>query len=506
MIPFRRIALLSLALLPAAHRALAADAPAPAAKRPPNVVLIYADDLGYGDVGCNGSTYIKTPQIDAIAAAGCRFTGGYCTAATCTPSRYSILTGQYPWRKHGTQILPGDAALIIEPGRQTLASVFKDAGYATAAIGKWHLGFGDGKAPIDWNKDIAPGPRELGFDYSYLMPSTLDRVPCVFMENQKVVGLDPADPIRVDYRKKVGDEPTGKEHPELLRMKLTQGHDGTIVNGVSRIGFMKGGKAARWVDEDIADTIVAKACAFMEKNRDKPFFLYFAAHDIHVPRMPHPRFVGKSGLGPRGDAILEFDWSVGALAKKLEELNLSNDTLVIITSDNGPVLDDGYADQAAQKFRGLPVAGPFSGGKYCVAEGGCRVPFIVKWPARVKPGVSAAMVSQVDFVASFAALLGQKVAPTANDSQNVLPALLGESPTGRASYVEQGFHPQGIRVDHWKLIFSGDGGNRGAKNGLYDLDSDPAERHDLTAGNREKAKAMLETYERIKLGGPAQSE
>jgi arylsulfatase A-like enzyme len=476
----------------------AAGATAPSAKRSPNVVLIYADDLGYGDVGCNGSTYIKTPNVDALAAAGCRFTSGYCTAATCTPSRYSILTGEYPWRKSGTQILPGDAKLIIEPGRQTLASVFHDAGYATAAVGKWHLGFGEGKGDVDWNHEVKPGPHELGFDYSYLMPSTLDRVPCVFMENQKVVGLDPADPIEVNYRKKVGDEPTGKEHPELLRMKLSLGHDGTIINGVSRIGFMKGGKSARWVDEDIADTIVGKACAFMEKNKEKPFFLYFASHDIHVPRMPAKRFVGKSGLGPRGDSILEFDWSVGALEKKLEELHLAEDTIVILTSDNGPVLDDGYADQAAEKFAGLPVAGPFSGGKYCIAEGGCRVPFIVKWPGRIKPGVSAAVVSQVDLLASFASFLHQKVSPTARDSENVLPALLNESPKGRDAYVEQGMGPQGIRVDRWKLIWKGDGGNRGAKAGLYDLETDPAERHDLTNEQPAKTEELGKRYEEIK--------
>ena len=470
------------------------------AARPPNVVLIYADDLGYGDVGCNGSKYILTPNMDHVAAAGCRFTSGYCTAATCTPSRYSILTGQYPWRKKGTQVLPGDAAMIIEPGRQTLASVFKSAGYVTAAIGKWHLGFGDGKGPINWNVEVKPGPREVGFDYSYLMPSTLDRVPCVFMENQRVVNLDPADPIEVSYGKKVGAEPTGKEHPEMLRMGLTVGHDGTIINGVSRIGFMSGGKKARWVDEEIADTIVAKACAFMETNKDKPFFVYFASHDIHVPRMPNRRFVGKSGLGPRGDAILEFDWSVGELTRKLDELKLTENTMLIITSDNGPVLDDGYADQAAEKFKGLPVAGPFSGGKYCIAEGGCRVPFMIRWPARIKPGVSDAIVSQVDFLASFAALLHQNVATaTATDSENVLAALLNESPKGRTSYAEQGMTLQGLRMENWKLITQGDKG-AGAKAGLYNLDTDPAERRNLSPSRPDKEQQLKQRLDEIKAG------
>jgi arylsulfatase A-like enzyme len=320
-------------------------------------------------------------------------------------------------------------------------------------------------------------------------------------EKRLVVNLDPADPIGVSYGKKIGAEPTGREHPDMLRMGLTHGHDGTIVNGVSRIGFMTGGQKARWVDEEIADTVVTKAEAFMETNKDKPFFLYFASHDIHVPRMPHPRFAGKSGLGPRGDAILEFDWSVGELLRKLEELKLTENTVVIITSDNGPVLDDGYADQAAEKFKGLPVAGPFSGGKYCIAEGGCRVPFILKWPARVKPGVSAAIVSQVDLLASFAALLKQKVdAATATDSENVLAALLNESPKGRTAYVEQGVTPQGIRLDNWKLIITGDGAGRGAKPGLYNLDADPAEKNNVSAKHPEKKQELQQRFDAIRAG------
>ncbi len=268
----------------------------------PNIVLIYADDLGYGDVGCYGATAVRTPNIDQIANAGLRFTDAHSAAATCTPSRYAMLTGQYAWRRKGTGILPGDAPLIIEPGRTTLASVLQDAGYSTGVVGKWHLGLGVGRP--DWNGEIKPGPLEIGFDYCFVIPATGDRVPCVYVENHRVADLDSSDPIQVSYNRKVGDEPTGAERPDLLRMKLHHGHDQTIVGGISRIGYMTGGKAARWVDEDMADVITGKAIDFIQRHRDKPFFLYFATHDIHVPRVPHRRFHGATEMGPRGDAIV----------------------------------------------------------------------------------------------------------------------------------------------------------------------------------------------------------
>src|SRR5512140_3363514 len=189
---------------------------APAIK--PNIGLILADDLGYGDIGCYGATKIKTPSLHRIASAGWRFTDAPATSATRTPSRYAVLTGEYPWRKAGTGILPGNAALIIEPGRVTLPSILQKAGYRTAAIGKWHLGLG-GKGGPDWNQEIKPGPREIGFDYSFILPATGDRVPCVFVENGRVVGLDPADPIRVSFGEPVGNEPTGKDHPEMLKLR-----------------------------------------------------------------------------------------------------------------------------------------------------------------------------------------------------------------------------------------------------------------------------------------------
>jgi arylsulfatase A-like enzyme len=397
-------------LIPGAIGLLAAMPQIIAAQQPdkPNVVIIYADDLGYGDVSCYGATRLKTPNIDKAAKQGLRFTNAHCTSATSTPSRYSLLTGEYAWRKKDTGIATGDARAIIHPDRYTVADVMKSAGYTTGVVGKWHLGLGD-EGGADWNGDIIHSPLDIGFDYSFLIPATGDRVPCVYVENRRVVNLDPADPIKVSFGEPILTEPTGKEHPELLKMHPSHGHDMTIVNGISRIGYMSGGKAALWTDEDIADVITGKAVSFIENNRDKPFFLYFATHDIHVPRVPHQRFAGKSGMGPRGDAILEFDWSVGEIIKALDKLNLTKKTLVIISSDNGPVVDDGYKDQAMELLGNHKPAGPLRGGKYSAFDGGTRVVFIAKWPGRIKPGTTGALFSQIDLMASFATMTGQKI-------------------------------------------------------------------------------------------------
>ncbi|OIN56639.1 sulfatase family protein [Arsenicibacter rosenii] len=457
------------------------------AQQKPNIVIIYADDLGYGDVSCYGATKIKTPNIDRVAAEGLRYSNAHATAATCTPSRFSMLTGRYAWRKAGTGIAPGDAALLIPTDKVTLPGVLQRAGYQTGVVGKWHLGLGPQGGP-DWNHDIKPGPLEIGFNYSFLIPATGDRVPCVYVENHRVVNLDPADPIQVSYGKPIGNEPTGKDHPELLKMKFSHGHDQTIVNGVSRIGYMTGGKTARWVDEEMADLITGKANAFIETHKKGPFFLYFSTQDIHVPRMPHSRFVGKSGMGPRGDAILQLDWCVGELMKTLDRLGLKQNTLVIISSDNGPVVDDGYQDEAVTKLGGHTPAGPLRGGKYSAFDAGTRVPFIVRWPGKVKTGRSDALLSQIDLLHSFAALTGQKLAPQeAPDSFNSLDALLGKDQTGRAFVVEQALNNTlSVLKGNWKYIEPGNGpayqkltntelGNL-PKPQLYDLKADIGER------------------------------
>jgi arylsulfatase A-like enzyme len=477
---------------------------AEAARPRPNIVLIYADDVGYGDVRCYGATRVTTPNIDSLASRGIRFTSGYAASATCTPSRYAMLTGQYAWRRRGTGVLPGDAALIIQPGRTTMESLLQQAGYTTGVIGKWHLGLGKGDDQIDWNGEINPGPLEIGFNSSFIVPATGDRVPCVYVENHRVAGLDPKDPIRVNYKTKVGDEPTGKENPDLLEMKLSHGHDFTIVNGISRIGWMSGGKSARWRDEDMADVLTAKAVEFIERNRAKPFFLYFATHDIHVPRVPHPRFAGTSGCGTRGDAIQQLDWCVGRVIAALEKHNLADNTLVIFTSDNGPVVDDGYADGAAADLNGHKPAGPLRGGKYSLYEGGTRVPFIVSWPGRVKAGESDAIVTQVDFMASFAALLGKELpADAAPDSFNVMPALLGESKTGRQYVIEHAGGAQSIRKGNWKLVPNPPRPraqqNRGAAGPpeLYDLVNDIGETKNLAKEHPDVVEELSDLLEKV---------
>ncbi len=473
----------------------------------PNIVLIYTDDLGYGDVSSYGATKLKTTNIDRLAKEGLRFTDGHAAAATCTPSRYALMTGEYAWRRKGTGVLPGDASLIIEPGRTTLPSLLQKAGYQTGVVGKWHLGLGPKGGP-DCNSDIKSNPNDLGFGYSFIMAATGDRVPTVYLENRRVVGLDPADPIRVDYNQKIGDWPTGKENPELLKMHPSHGHDMTIVNGVSRIGFMTGGKSALWKDEDMADLYTAKAVSFLERNKTQPFFLFFVTHDPHVPRMPHPRFVGKSGMGPRGDAILQADWCVGELLNALDRLKLTRNTLVIFTSDNGPVVDDGYKDDAVEKLGGHKPAGALRGGKYSNFEAGTRVPFIVRWPGRVKPGVSDALVSQVDFLASFAAFTNQKLGEAdAPDSFNVLPALLGKSKAGREHLVEQA-SVLSLRVGQWKYIEPSKGPkiqkNTNTETGndpdgqLYNLASDLGETNNLASRHPDRGKAMAARLQQIR--------
>jgi arylsulfatase A-like enzyme len=415
----------------------------------PNIIIFYVDDLGYGDLSSYGATGVETPNVDFLAKNGIKFTDAHSSAATCTPSRYSLLTGRYAFRNNAA-ILPGDAPLIINPSTPTLPKMLKKAGYNTAVVGKWHLGLGNGN--VNWNEDVKPGPLEIGFDYSFLLPATGDRTPTAYLENYKIVGLEDADPLEIDYKNPFPGEPIGIKNPEMLRQKADVQHSQAITNGISRIGYQKGGEKAMWVDEEFPDVFTGKAIEYIRENKDKPFFLFFSFHDIHVPRLPNKRFQGKSTMGPRGDAIVQMDWMTGAIMKELKNLAIDENTIVIFTSDNGPILDDGYDDMAEEKLGNHSPSGPFSGAKYSAFEAGTRVPMIVYWPTNIKAGESNALISQIDYYASLSTLANIKLESNeAIDSHNYLESLLNANTKARDLLLEESF-TFGIRYKNYKYI------------------------------------------------------
>lgn len=422
----------------------------------PNVIIILADDLGYGDLECYGAKNVQTPNVNRLAGEGIRFTNAHTIAATSTPSRYSLLTGEYAWRRPDTDVAAGNAGMIIRPEQYTMADMFKNAGYTTCAIGKWHLGLGDKTGQQDWNAPLPAALGDLGFDYHYIMAATADRVPCVFIENGKVANYDPSAPIEVSYKQNFPGEPTGADHSELLyNQKPSHGHDMSIVNGISRIGFMKGGGKALWKDENIADSITTHAIDFIKQHKDEPFFMYFATNDVHVPRFPHDRFRGKNPMGLRGDAIAQFDWTVGQLMETLDQLGLTENTLIILSSDNGPVVDDGYKDKAEELLNGHTPSGPWRGNKYSAFEGGTAVPVIVRWPQKIKKtGDSDVLMSQIDWLASLGALINARLPKgSAPDSYDRLGNLIGTDKTDRPWIVEQSMnHTLSVRTKDWKYI------------------------------------------------------
>ncbi|MGL4555510.1 MAG: sulfatase family protein [Gemmataceae bacterium] len=469
----------------------------------PNVVVILADDVGYGDLGCYGATKVKTPNLDALAAKGLRFTDAHSPSSMCSPTRYALLTGRYAWRNPPTArgVLSGLAPLCIEPGSFTLPALLQKHGYATGVVGKWHLGLGKGEP--DFNAEIKPGAREVGFGSSFLIPATGDRVPCVYVEDGRVVGLDPKDPIRVSYGKPVGDEPTGKSRPDLLKVKPSHGHADTIVNGISRIGFMAGGQAARWKDEDMADTLTKKAVGFIEANRAKPFFLYFATHDSHVPRVPHPRFAGKSGHGTRGDTIEELDWCVGEVMKALDKAGVADDTLVFFSSDNGGVMDDGYIDGTGDDRSGHRCNGPLRGFKVGLYEGGHRVPLIARWPAKLKPGVRGQLACLVDLPATVAALTGAKLEEAdAPDSFDLSRVLKDADADGRGHVVmHSGGGVLAYREGPWKLVPAHGPKAKGKRAEVFHLTDDLGEKIDLAGKEPERLKALEHNLEVVRKAG-----
>jgi arylsulfatase A-like enzyme len=512
----RRISLLATLLA----SAVACFAGSDSAHKRPNIVLIIADDLGFGDVGAYGAKHIKTPNVDRLAAEGVRFTNGYAPAATCTPSRYSMFTGEYAWRQpvSRTSILPGNAALAIDAGRITMPEALRRAGYYTGAIGKWHLGLGQGN--LDFNTKIYPGPNEIGFDFYHIIPATVDRVPSVWVENHYVVGLDPKDPIKVDYDNDTGfEEPTGLTNPELLtHYKGDKQHSGTINHGVSRIGYMSGGKAARFKDEELPNTIVDQSVKFLEKNADKPFFLYVGLFEPHVPRVAQDKFVGTTDIGVRGDVIQQMDWETGEILKALDRLKLTENTLVIFSSDNGPVLFDGYYDGARENTKDHQPAGGLRGWKFLVFEGGCRVPLIARWPAQIAPRVTDQIFSLVDIPATVDHIAGATFSEKASpDSLNLSAVLLGKTQENvRDHIVLQGVSDAfAIRELDWKYIPSNINGKIGGTGGanpsddrftesrfpeplLFNLRDDPAETTNVIAKNPEKAAELQKKLDAIR--------
>lgn len=473
----------------------------------PNVVVIYLDDLGYGDVGAYGAKGLQTPNIDMLANGGVKFTNGYATSATCTPSRYGLLTGVYPWRNKDAKILPGTAPLIISTEQTTIPKMMKEKGYHTGIVGKWHLGLGNGHT--NWNEHIKPGPNEVGFDDAYIMAATQDRVPTVYIKNGFVDGLDPQDPIAINYSENFEGQPTGKDNPELLTMKWSDGHDCSIVNGIPRIGYMKGGDAAKWSDVDMADHFLSKAKSYVKEHKNEPFFLYYAMQQPHVPRTPHPRFVGKSDLGPRGDVIVEADWCIGEFVKTLEEEGLLENTLIVLSSDNGPVLNDGYCDDAVEKLGDHNPSGPFRGGKYSLFEAGVRVPFITYWKGKIQPHVSDAMVCQIDLLSSLAKLVNSDV--KTEDSQQLLEVLMGKSANGREELIIEATTRTAIRKGDWIMIPPYNGPARAVtvnielgnslEYQLYNVKEDVGQQNNLAKSNPDKLKEMVEVFTTIRGAG-----
>ncbi len=470
----------------------------------PNIIFIYADDLGYGDVGAYGASELKTPNMDKLANDGMLFTNGYASSATCSPSRYALLTGRYPWRNKKARILPGTAPLLISTKEMTIPKMLKDKGYHTGIVGKWHLGLGTGH--VDWNQKITPGPNEVGFDYSYIMAATQDRVPTVYIEDGEVVRLDKNDPISIDYKNNFPGEPTGKDNPEMLKLKWHHGHNNSIVNGIPRIGFMKGGETARWIDENMADTFLVRAQQYVQDHKDEPFFLYYALQQPHVPRTPHARFVGSSGLGPRGDVIVEADWCIGEFIKTLEREGLLENTLIVLTSDNGPVLNDGYYDDAVEKNGKHTPSGILRGGKYSLFEAGTRVPFITYWKGHINAGKSDAIVSQIDLFSSIATLIDSDL--KGEDSKDLLGVFMGENNIGREELILEATTRTAFRKGDWIMIppYKGSAINRfvnielanSTEYLLYNLSDDIRQQNNLAKVKPEKLREMIASFETIR--------
>jgi len=481
--------------------------PADCAARPrgsPNVVIILADDLGYGDLSCYGATKVRTPNADRLANEGRRFTHAYTPSSICTPTRYALMTGRYCWRTTlQREVLPYTAPLHIETTRLTLASLFKKHGYRSAAIGKWHLGYGANN-PVDWNRPLKPGPLELGFDYHFGVPSNHGDMTKAFVENYDIVGREP-----------------GKLFVIGNRLTVPQG------------------LAERRIDDRVNVTLAEKAAAFLEGGADHPFFLYFTPVAVHNPVTPNKMFRGKSEAGLYGDYILELDWAVGRILDTLDRLKVSDNTLVIFTSDNGGVvmsvtgqkstaefllkLEDDSGGAVSAHYRvahleaeqaGHKIVGDLRGRKHSIYEGGFRVPFLARWPGKIPARTSCAeIISLADMLATLAGLLGEELPDNAGeDSYDIMAALRGDrmsNPIREAVVVHNAEGVFGIRQGDWKLIEARSTpemrNNQWAKEGattqLYNLREDPRETTDLSAAQPEITARLLSLLKKCRERG-----
>lgn len=469
----------------ASHPSSAAERIVVDKQRHPNVVFIVTDDLGWNDVGCySDDARVKTPNIDKLAEQGMRFTNAHAPASICTPSRFSLLTGTYCWRTWLKRSVIANTPLLIQPDSETLPSLFKDNGYKTACIGKWHLGTrttppGQFDPQTHFIPPIRPGPNEVGFDYFFGLPVGHFYPPYIYLENHDIYNYDPDDPVKLVRDKKAG-------------------HRGYL---------QEGGQAARYQPEEVLPDITRQAVKYVHDHKDERFFLYFATSSPHDPYTPSARFKGKSELGDYGDFMMETDWAVGEIVKAVKQSGIENETLIIFTSDNGG--ED--AERPAFKKFSFNPNGKWRGDKGDIYEGGLRIPFIARWPGVIKAGEeSNQLFGFNDMSATFAGLLSKELAASAGpDSYNVFDAFLGTESLNR----ERGLvlHSRGgmfavIRGD-WKYIHGQGNGeftkgwhpapDESTKGRLFNLKEDPYETDDVITTYPEMAtelQAILKKY------------
>jgi arylsulfatase A len=478
----------------------------------PNIVVILADDLGYGDLGCYGATHVDTPNLDRLASEGRRFTDAHSVSAVCTPSRYALLTGEYAWRKNIWSPIFHTAGALLGAEQMTVGRLLQQRGYATACVGKWHLGFGE-KMP-NWNGDLKPGPLEVGFDDYFGIPVVNSHPPFVFVENHRVVGFDPADPFVF------GAAAKGRIYTQPFPEKKNI----DAVGGARRAHEL-------YRDEQVGTTLTEKAVAWLKRERDRPFFLYFSPGNIHHPFTPHPRFQGTSRCGLYGDFIHELDWMVGEVLRAVEELDARENTLVIFTSDNGGMLNGGGRAAWAAGHR---LNGDLLGFKFGAWEGGHRVPFIARWPGRIPAGSrSSQLIAHSDLLRTLASIVEVKLSAGAGrDSLDLLPVLTGEPEKAVRDSVVLAPHQRAnlaLRAGPW--VYIGAQGSGGFGNGLgeiaftgqinsdvdgqgkvrpyapqeqlYHLDDDPQQQRNVIREHPEVAAQMKAQLDALRAQAPA---